>query len=204
MVLHPTSQIRDWKAPRGILATTKRFVCWAVKWDVITSNVVSPSLDHSIGHSLYPERVPSRFNMTQKATCPQPFRTRAYREDPYPSISYDLGTRNITPKSHSSERLCAFTKEQWEIFEKAFNLIPRETKIYLVPATIPSVDLLWSVEIDLLSTRQQLGVERLFELHAQPTGTFAQKYAEEIAGEFDIYVDDTYVEIDYEAGYEDY
>ena len=92
----------------------------------------------------------------------------------------------------------------WEIFEKAFNLIPRETKIYLVPATIPSVDLLWSVEIDLLSTRQQLGVERLFELHAQPTGTFAQKHAEEIAGEFDIYVDDTYVEIDYEAGYEDY
>ena len=123
MVLHPTSQIRDWKAPRGILATTKRFVCWAVKWDVITSNVVSPSLDHSIGHSLYPERVPSRFNMTQKTTCPQPFRTRAYREDPYPSISYDFGTRNITPKSHSSERLCAFTKEQWEIFEKAFNLI---------------------------------------------------------------------------------
>ena len=67
---------------------------------------------------------------------------------------------------------------------------------------MPSVNLLWSVDVDLLNTRQQLGVERLFELHAQPTGTFAQKYAEEIAGEFEIYVDDTYIEIDYEAGYE--
>ena len=95
-------------------------------------------------------------------------------------------------------------KEQWETFEKAFDLIPHETKIYLVPVKIPAIHLLWSVELDLLSTRQQLGVERLFELHAQPTGTFAHKCAEEVDGKFEIYIDDTHIEIDYEAGYEDH